>query len=121
MKEPSNVGIGLSFDTGIAEGFASIDSLSNLLFSLASLFGNIPANAYKVSTTSSSSFVIGPVTVFLGNLSEPHCFYKKKKNPSILKFKFQIKKAKRKEFFNSAKIERTNHAQLGFLCSILYE
>lgn len=76
MKKPSNVGIGLSFDSGVADGSAAIDSLSNLLFSFASLFGNIPANAYKVSTTSSSSFVIGPVTLFLGDLSEPPCFFK---------------------------------------------
>lgn len=77
------MGIGLSLKSRKAEGFASVYSVSNLLFSFASLSGNIPANAYKVSTTSSSSFVISPEKVCSVDQYEPPCFYESNLNSII--------------------------------------
>jgi hypothetical protein len=56
------------------ERLASKEALPNLQSFLgSSLLANIPAKEYKVSTTSSSSLVIGPQRLCLLDQSGPGC------------------------------------------------
>lgn len=75
---------------------ASVDPpINSPLQCVLSLSGNIPANAYRVSTTSSSSLVIGPEMGRFWDRSEPPCFYS---SSSSICFSTSRKEVKKRKF-----------------------